>query len=472
MRRILFSVILSLTLSHPLRAQQQIEGAWEGAIGVMGALFNIRVQFAVSGDALKGTIDIPQQGARGLPLQNVRVEGVKVHFELAAGPGLATFDGEIGDEGIKGSFLQSGVSGTFSLQRAVTARTAPAETSAPPPYKEEEVRFFNDKVELAGTLTLPPAAGPHPAVIMISGSGAQNRDEEIFGFKPFRIIADHLTRKGVAVLRYDDRGVGGSTGNLALATIDDFAGDVLAALKFLQGHAAIDARGIGLCGHSEGGLVAGLVASRSSEISFVILMAGTSVPGDAVILSQVEVLARAGGVPDTEIQRKLKLQQRVYQVVRAGEGWDQMVEDLRQEARATVEKLPPQQRQSLGDVEAMIDRALKPQLAALRTPWFRSFIDFDPATALKQVRCPVLGLFGELDTQVTVAQNKEPLERALQEAGNKDHTIHIFPKTNHLFIPATTGLPAEYPTLKKEFVSGFLDLVSDWILQRVRTSRE
>lgn len=312
---------------------------------------------------------------------------------------------------------------------------APAmEDAKAPPYSEEEVAFASGDVRLAGTLTLPSGPGRHPAVALLTGSGAQDRDEEIFGFRPFRILADHLARNGIAVLRFDDRGVGGSSGSLAETTTETLAADALAAAGLLRGHARVDPKAVGLLGHSEGGLVAALAAARSPDIAFLVLLASSGVRGDRLISSQIEALLKLSGSPQEQIATTLALQERVYRAIRSGEGWEELAKEIPDA-----------------------------QLAPARSAWFRYFIDLDPAATLRQVRKPVLAIFGELDIQVPAGPNRDATVRALEEGGNRNVTVHTIPGANHLFQKATTGSPSEYPFLVKELVPGLLDLIAGWI---------
>lgn len=485
------SLILAIVMltADPVSAQETIEGRWDGAIHVLGQELAVSVSFETTQGGLTATIDIPQQFARGLALTNVRFERPKVHFELQAHPGLAVFDGRLEDETISGDFAQAGVEGTFSLTRAAPTDQARAggageageaqraegagreeSTSAVADrYREEEVTFDNDRegiVTLAGTLTLPLTGGPHPAVVMITGSGPQNRDEELFGFKPFKIIANHLTPNGVAVLRYDDRGVGGSTGNVAISTSQDFAGDVLAAVRFLRSRKDIDPDKIGLIGHSEGAIVAPLAAAFSKDVAFIVLLAGTAVIGEELLYAQIERLLRLSGATDEVIAARLDFQRRVFAALRTGEGWEAIEEELRVVSREQVESMPADQRDAIKDADAFVETRVKAQLAEIRTPWFRYFIDYDPVPALKEVKVPVLALFGELDVQVPPDVNRDPMERAFEASGHQKYTILVLPGANHFFMAAKTGSPSEYPSLEKQFVPGFLDLLNDWILER------
>lgn len=453
--------------SLSMATQDVIDGRWEGAIVVVETELRISVTFETTDEGLTAKIDIPQQGAIGLALTNVVYDPPKVHFELPAGPGLAVFDGELRGDTIAGEMTQAGVTGEFSLRRAeVQEKEPPAE--APIPYLEEEVRFQNGEIVLAGTLTLPPTGGPHPAVIMITGSGPQNRDEELLGFKPFRLIADHLARKRIATFRYDDRGVGGSTGSVFESTTEEFAGDVLAAVRFLQGRADVDPKQIGLLGHSEGGIVASLASSRCDDVAFIILLASPGVSGEELLYAQGDAILRANGASEAQIEAQKNFQRALFRALRSGEGWDSVEQDLRTQVRGGLDLMPTEQRAAITDVDAYVEATVKAQLAQARSPWFRFYLDCDPVPALEKLRVPVLAVFGELDLQVPPSANRGPIVRALQAGASQDYTVRVLPAANHLFQAANTGSPSEYSTLEKEFVPGFLELVTGWIVERTK----
>jgi pimeloyl-ACP methyl ester carboxylesterase len=421
------------------------------------------VVFEAKEGALTAKMDI--QGQTGVPLQNASYEASRVYFELPAPQGKATFDGEHSGEEITGTFSQAGVEGTFTLARgeAVIEEEEPAE---PLPYDEEEVTFTNEDLKFAGTLTLPDASGPHPAVVMITGSGPQNRDEEVFGFKIFRVIADHFTRNGIAVLRYDDRGVGGSTGKNSDGTSEAFATDALAAIRFLKTRPDINSGQIGLVGHSEGGIVAPIAASRSDDVTFAVLIAGTSVTGAEILYEQGALIAKANGATEEDLVEMRDGQTRTFKAIRTGQGWEELEAQAREQVAKSLEEMPEEDRAKISDPEEHINNVVNTQLAGVKTPWFKYFLDHDPKVALRKTKVPVLAIFGELDLQVPPSQNLAPMEQALKESGNEDYTIHVFPKANHLFQEATTGSPTEYGGLPKEFVPGFLELMTEWIQAR------
>ena len=457
-------VVLSLSVWSGgviLAADQapSIDGHWEGALNVQGMALAIAVDFETGDAGLAATIDIPPQGAFGLPLKDVRFEAPAVHFEIG-GVG-AVFDGELAAGKIAGKFAQSGVTGTFELARPQPQ--APA-MEAGRPFVEEEVRFRNGEIALAGTLTLPREGDPRPAIVLISGSGAQNRDENILGFEIFKRIAEHLTAQGLVVLRYDDRGVGGSTGDLSTSTMEDFSEDVLAALSYLAGRPEIDTGSIGLLGHSEGSAVAALAASRSEDVAFIVMMAGAGVSGEAINLFQVEEAVRKSGADEARVKTLLALQRQILAAVRTGERWDEVEATSREVIAADVHALPAKRKASLGDLDVYIDTVVQQTLQPARTRWFKSFIEYDPGRDLQEVTIPVLALFGGLDTQVPEQMNQKAVEAALEAAGNPNHATIVFPQANHLFQSAVTGEISEYATLDKEFTPGFLDAISDWIL--------
>lgn len=466
---LLATLLLALSL-HVVAGSEGLEGHWKGAIELPGAALEIRVVFSGGSAGLSATIDIPQQGASGLPLQEVRREGASVHFELAAGPGLATFEGKLQGNDIEGTFMQAGVSASFHLRRAAAENPVAGKPEAPLPYREEEVTFSNGPVRLAGTLTTPEGTGPHPAVILISGSGKQDRDETLLGFKPFAILADALTRRGVAVLRYDDRGVGGSSGDTLASTTAEFAGDVQAAMSLLRARSSIDGERIGLCGHSEGAIVASMVASSSpDEVAFVVLLAGPAVKGDRLLRAQAESLARTSGADEAQVAAALESQNRLFTVVRANEGWEQLERDLREEALAQLTELPDRQRQAIQDLDAFVEATVTAELEMARTRWYRFYLDHDPSVALELVQSPVLAVFGELDLQVPAAINTAALESAMRKAGNDDFTVSTIDGANHLFQKARTGAPSEYGVLEKQFIDGFMDLITGWVERQVST---
>jgi uncharacterized protein len=451
-------VLLGLACAVPAFAQASIGGRWEGAISVMGQDLGIVVVFTDVGAAMTASIDIPQQGARGIPLRNVRTAGGRVHFELLAGPGPAVFEGTVTGDVMSGSFTQGPAKGTFEVKRGAL--------EPPPPYRQEEVTIQNGPIVLAGTLTSPATPGAHPAIVLITDSGPQNRDEDVFGVKPFRMIADHLTRAGIAVLRCDDRGVGGSTGSVPKSTTADFAEDVLAQVRYLETRPDIDKAHIGLLGHSEGGLVAPMAAATSKSVAFIVLMSGPALTGERIMLAQAELLAAVEHIPEEQVRANADLQRMMFAAVRSGTGWESVTEAGEKLALSAIARLPEAQRRMMGDPQAVARQQIAAQVASARSPWFKSFLDYDPAPTLAKVQVPVLALFGGKDLQVPAEPNRRAMEEVFAKSGLKDYRIVVMPGANHLYQEANTGSVSEYTTLKKEFLPGFLDLLTTWIRER------
>ena len=374
-----FAVAGFLLVSTPLIAAPQgpadLAGHWEGAIELPGLALTIKIDLAEQGGAWSGTIDIPMQSAKGLALSEIVVSDAAIGFAIAGVPGNPKFQGTLAEGKITGGFSQGGQNFPFHLGREVVqGPKRPQEPHPPFPYRVEEVGYSSGEIKLSGTLTLPQGDGPFAAVFLVSGSGPQDRNEEVFGHKPFLLLADDLTRAGVAVLRADDRGVGGSTGDLNLAATADLAQDALAAVAFLESRPEIDKHRIGLLGHSEGGYIAPLAASRSADVAFLVLMAAPGVPGDEVLIHQVGLgLTAAGLSPEKAAEAKESLRALVGLVKSGADSTELMphvykLVEIQNSLMGSSTKLTPEQIEQQG-------RAV---LQPLTTPWFRHFLSYDP----------------------------------------------------------------------------------------------
>jgi uncharacterized protein len=462
---IIAALFLFSNYSYP---QNKIDGSYKGAVIVAGMNIEMTVRFRTESDSIVGSADM--QGLKDLPLTQIKYEDPSFNFVLQnPNPkNNAYFEGIVYPDSISGVFKQSLYVGRFFLKPSTEVPQQDTTPKIALPYKEEEVTFKNGNESFAGTLTIPFKEGKHPAVIMITGSGPQDRNEEILGFKIFGIIADKLTRDGIAVLRYDDRNVGKSKGtDVSNSTTADFAGDVIEAVKFLKGRNDINPDQIGLFGHSEGGIVAPLAASQNSDIAFIILMAGTAVSGEDVIMEQSRAIMTANGEADSNITTSLKYSKKIMDAVVKNEDLTQLKKDLKIEFLKEYDLLSEDDKKSITNKEEYAEGKVEGTIQAFSSPWMKYFLAYDPEPALEKVKCPVLALFGELDMQVLPSQNEELMREALKKSGNKDFTIKVFPKANHLFQTANNGSPKEYGKLPKEFVDGFLDYVSGWIASRV-----
>jgi pimeloyl-ACP methyl ester carboxylesterase len=369
---------------------------------------------------------------------------------------------------IEGTLRQSGMEFPMNLSREVIEKPVvkrSQEPSKPYPYYSEEVTFQNGNanITLAGTLTLPQREGNFPAVILISGSGPQNRDEELLGHKPFLVISDYLTRNGIAVLRYDDRGVAQSKGDFKTATTVDFASDVESAIAFLKTRKEINKSKIGLIGHSEGGIIAPMVAAKLKEVNFIVLLAGTGIRGDKLLLLQQEAIAKASGTSDEAIQRNREINTKAFEMVFKSASTEALKRDLEKYLKETSVNNPSVNKGGMTD-----DQFIALQIAQVTSPWMQYFIKYDPAPTLEKVKCPVLAVNGEKDLQVPPKVNLPAIEKALKAGGNKQVTIKEFPGLNHLFQECKTGAPAEYAEIDQTFSPLVLEVIGKWIIEKTK----
>jgi pimeloyl-ACP methyl ester carboxylesterase len=309
---------------------------------------------------------------------------------------------------------------------------------------------------------LPRTGRPHPVVILITGSGAQDRNETVAGHRPFLVLADHLTRKGIAVLRVDDRGVGGSDSGSPTATSENYAGDVLAGVTYLLGRKEINPQSIGLIGHSEGGMIAPMVAAHSKDVAFIIMLAGPGQTGEDVIYTQTELLQKADGTSQNVIANNVSLIKNVIAILKAEPNNKIAESRIRETLEKQTSKMNEAQSNALAPAKAMMEA----QFPMLLSAWFRYFVAFDPHPVLKKITVPVLALNGENDLQVSAKENLELIADALKAGGNKDFTVKSFAKLNHLFQTSQTGAPSEYDKIEETMSPQVLAVISDWILKR------
>jgi uncharacterized protein len=444
-----------------------IKGAWQGTLDVMGSKLRIvfRVEKNTDG-SFKTVLDSPDQGAKDIPVNETIIKGDSLFFKVAVVTG--GYEGLVQKDGntVKGIWKQGGMSFPLDLSRTdqAPAVNRPQEPKPPFPYREEEVTFQNAKagILLSGTLTLPEQGGPFPAVVMISGSGPQDRDEAIFGHKPFRVIADYLTRRGIAVLRYDDRGTAKSTGDFSKATSVDLASDALSAVEFLGTRNDIVSGKIGLAGHSEGAIIAPMAANQSKNAAFVVLLAGPGMTGEKLLYLQAAAISRALGADQATIAKNETMQKKIFNVV-MGEKNDTAAEkELRGIMNEAAKAMSAEEKARTGFNEAMIDGQIK----QVMSPWFRYFLSYDPLVELRRLRCPVLALWGEMDLQVPPKENVPPVEAALKKAGNSGAVLKVLPGLNHLFQTSSTGSVSEYGSIEETFSPAALTIIGDWIVEK------
>ncbi len=358
------------------------------------------------------------------------------------------------------------VAGYFYFQNSQRPNR-PQEPTGPFPYLAEEISFNNATahITLSGTLTIPANANQkYPAVILISGYGPQNRDSEWIGHKPFLILADHLTRLGIAVLRYDDRGFEKSTGNYQSGTSLDFATDVESAVQFLKSRKEIDAKNIGLIGHSDGAMIAPMVATRSTDICFIVMLAGPGIPGGELLAKRQELLERKLGKPESEIQKSKKYLETLTGIIVNTEDEKSLSIALQKFAMETKDQIPADQLPAGMTKDEFISR----QITMLTSPWFKYFLTYDPKATLEKVKCPVLALTGDKDVQAPSVENLQAIESALRSGGNTDVSIKELKGLNHMFQECHTGMIDEYVKIEQTFSPMALDEISQWVIQHVK----
>ncbi len=458
MKRHVITLLLSLFLFAPLIQAQappaSIDGDWVGSISISSMKLRIVIRLTTTPTGLTGSLQSPDQSPQWIPADSVKLEGENLTVKISAIE--AKYSGKLSADRktMEGTFSQSGNAMPLALshvtERAQVERKRPQTPKPPFPYKAEDVTYENKAGgdTLAATLTLPEGKGPFPAVLLICGSGPHDRDESLLGHKPFLVLADALTRRGIAVLRADKRGVGKSTGDYKTATTADFATDAEAGIDYLLTRPEIDAHSIGLIGHSEGGVIAPMVAARNAHVDFIVMLAGSGVPGDQIIVEQGRLIAMAEGEDKKKADEDAIAQQKIFTTIETEK--DAAVRD-----KALHEILL-----GAGIPEQQIDRQIK----AITSPWFEYFISYNPATALSKLTIPVLALNGEKDMQVPPRQNLPAIRKALDAAGNKHYEADELPGLNHLFQTARTGAPSEYAEIEETIAPSVLKQIGDWIL--------
>jgi len=458
---ILGALLLVSASAYAQGPSAPLTGNWTGSLNVSGTTLHLVCHFTPKPDgALSGTFDSLDQGAMGLSFSAVRVTGQTVHLE-ASSIG-ASFDGEVDAAGrtLTGHWMQGGNSLPLTLTRTdhVAGLDRPQEPKPPFPYTATNVTFPGGEsgVTLAGTLTTPPGTRPFPVVVLIAGSGRVDRDETAFGHKIFLLLADTLTRRGIAVLRYDKRGAGQSTGNYALATTRDFAADADAAVNFLKTQSAIDPKRIGLLGHSEGGVIAPLVASEHpANIAFVVLLAGPGMNGEKITLAQQVLIGKAEGASDADIQENTVASKTLFDL----DAKEPPAVFQAKAQKIILTALTPKEKKEIGDPVQFANKQVRPFLS----PWFRYFLTYDPRPALEKTRCPVLALDGSKDLQVPPAEDLALIGQALLLSGNTNVTIQELPNLNHLFQTCRTGSPSEYAKITETMAPSALAVIGDWV---------
>ncbi len=464
-----FRLLIVLLLSSMFVNAQNVTGDWYGTLNIQGNKLRLVLHIKETNGKLTSTMDSPDQGAKGIPIQEVdfnnsklTVKSKTIGFEYSGKVNKSFTE-------IEGTFKQSGKTFNLKLLRQpekIVPPKRPQEPKAPFPYYTEDVKFYNseDNINLAGTLTLPDTTGKYPAVVLISGSGPQNRNSEVFGHKIFLVLADYLTRHGIGVLRFDDRGIGESEGNFSEATSVNFAFDALAGVQYLQSHKNIYNNKIGLLGMSEGGMIAPIAAKLSDDIAFIVLLAGPGIPIPELLKLQQIAISKVNGIPEKAINFNVNLMQGAYKILNKYPNDNNIKIKLETYFKNELKKLSADELKKIGNTDMFIKQTVR----TLTTPWFRYFITYKPAENLSKIKCPVLALNGEKDLQVLPKENLNGIEQALKKGGNTNYKIEKLSGLNHLMQKCKTGNPNEYAKIEETMNPAVLKIITEWILNIVK----
>lgn len=450
------NILLVLLLSFSYSQSQEITGDWYGILEVNGIELPLVFHLKENDTVYSSTMDSPKQGAFDIKLDQPTFKNSILELSLLR-VGMH-YSGNYNEETekIQGTFKQNGMSFPLILSREKSTESTPIvrpqEPKEPYPYYSEDVSFLNqeDGIKLSGTLSLPENVQHFPVVILISGSGPQDRNEEIVNHKPFLVLSDYLTRNGIGVLRYDDRGVGKSEGDYSKATSEDLSRDVEAAIKYLQSRKDIDANKIGLIGHSEGGIIAPMVAQNSKDVKFMVLLAGPGLRGDKIMLLQKKVLEEKRGADELVVEKGQETFKGAYDIILAS-GENDDLKTLLKEYFSNSFK------------NSLSENQISSLVESITTPWMQYFLKHDPSKILEKTEIPVLALFGKKDVQVPAKENAEILRASLEKAGNKNVKVMELENLNHLFQESETGLPNEYSKIEQTISPKVLDIISSWI---------
>ena len=441
--------IVTLLLLFAVPSFAQIEGYWKGKIDLGMQKLEMAFDISSTENGYSATLDVPAQGAHNIPVDETVFRDNRLQLTMTAMG--ASYSGELKDNLIEGEFSQRGMTFPLNLKRGEkeTQQTRPQDPQPPFDYRIEEVRFTNAKEgnTLTGTLTIPEGDGSFPAMVLVSGSGQQNRDEELMNHRPFWVIADYLTRNGIAVLRYDDRGVGGSEGEVLNATSMDFSYDAEAAFDYLRSRKEINAVQIGILGHSEGGIINFMVSARRPEVAFLVSLAGSAVDGIQLLKAQQAAILRASGMTEEAIQFSSNANAQMFDIIAASSD------------RIEADSLLRQLVKGWGYSEELIEQTV----GELASPWMYYFLKYDPTEAIVKTNCPALLLNGSKDLQVVASQNLPAYEKIISEYGKTNMTLHEMPDLNHLFQHCETGSPNEYFNIDETISPEVLEMIVEFV---------
>lgn len=466
--------ITCICCCYVANAQQNFSGAWQGKLNVGNGL-TIVFHITKNADGLfTSTMDSPDQSAFGIGCESTIVSDDAIKIMLTK-LGVQFSGNIINDTLLKGFFMQRGAKLPLDLTRADEIKTlAPIrpQTPVPPfPYKSIDVEYDNaDKsLHYGATITIPNGSRPFPAIVLITGSWQQDRDETIFLNKPFAVIADHLTRNGYIVMRVDDRGAGKSTGDFSTSTSADFEKDVNTSVDYLKGIDGIDKNRIGLMGHSEGGMIAPMVATERKDINFIVLLAGPGVKIIDLMAEQNASVFKSEGVVEEDANRFKTVFTEVSKKIIAAADTTAAYNNAYKYFTKWAAEIPTKSLATFGfDTEEKRIKYVKALVSQFSSPWFKYFMSYDPTPYLKKLTCKVLALNGSKDIQVVASQNLPGIEAALKKSKVKDYEVKELPGLNHLFQTCHECTVAEYGKMEESFSPVALNIITEWLNKNVK----
>lgn len=442
-------IIFIFLVLATLQSNAQIEGYWKGQIKLGAQELEMAFDIKAIDNGFSATLDVPAQGAFDIPVDETVFQENRLNMTMSAMG--ATYSGMLKESRIEGEFTQHGMTFPLNLEKGSkeAKQVRPQDPQPPFDYRVTEVSFTNEKEgnTLTGTLTIPKGKGPFPAMVLVSGSGQQNRDEELMNHRPFWVIADYCALHGIAVLRYDDRGMGGSTGEVENATSMDFSYDAEAAFDFLRKQKHIDASRVGILGHSEGGVINFMVSARRPEVAFLVSLAGPSVNGIEVLKEQQKAILRASGMPEEAVQFNSNTNAQMFDIIEASSS--------REEADSLLRQLV----KGWGYNEELTEQTV----SGMTMPWMYYFLKYDPTEAIVKTNCPALLLNGSKDLQVIASQNLPAYEKIIADYGKTNLTLHELPDLNHLFQHCETGSPNEYFEIEETISPEVLEMIVEFV---------
>lgn len=449
MKKIFFTLI-TIVLSSVSVLSQNIIGAWNGTLDYGEFTLQIVFHIEEKDGVYVTTMDSPYQGAKDIKTYSTVLKNKQLTINMLRV--FAVFKGKVKKNSIEGTFTQNGKVTPLILMRGEADLTRPQDPQPPFPYHSEDVFFENEKagITLAGTFTYPEAGNNFPVAVLISGSGPQNRNSEIFNHRSFALLADYLSRNGIAVFRYDDRGTGESTGIYHTASIQDFSTDALAAISYLKTRPEINAQKIGIIGHSEGGTIAFMLAGGDNDLSFIVSMAGSSIKGDSLMKLQRALLSKAMKVPEKQIAENEELILKIEASINK-----HSIDSVYNYTELFVDEIITSKMKNKASARNEYIKAMK----SVAAPEIYSIMQYDPTEDLQKIKCPVLALNGERDLQVPADVNLD----AIQKHVKNNVTVKKYPNLNHLFQTANTGLIDEYGKIKETLSPEVLEDIGNWI---------